>query len=327
MRPCPAATGEFPAGYRGGVSEDHTTWIVLFRDVSDTVRVRGERRTAVAIVLDAATGLVVTAQFGTSRTSVLERALKDALIRPAAPLPKVVPGRVVCPAEILEAVEGAASSLSRLASTSIVEGVELWDAEEIFDGLVGHLEGRSQPEDPPSVGDWRLLYAALEAYVAAAPWQRWTDSDYLALRLELDGRTVERTAIVLGSAGVQRGFNLTADSDSLQRAATEGGDPLTSLEGAFVVHLNSWRGVSGVFALKARRYGWDDDATLVPQLFTVRDGEPADLNRDDSRLLALALRGVVAWDSRPLGVVGDAAAAGTLTFDGGAVGRYEVASS
>lgn len=301
-----------------------STWILLHRDVSESVRVRGERATDIAIVLDQARGLVVNVQIGTSRASTVGRVLKDALIRPASPLPKVVPERIVCPPDLIETVRDAASTLSKLADTSLIEGVEMWDAEEIFDGLIGHLEGRAQPADPPSVGDWHVLYGTLEAYVAAAPWQRWSDSDYFPIRLDLEDDVVERTGIVLGAAGIQRGFNFTTDPEALSRAADEAGNPLQHLDQALIVHLSRWRDTSGLFADKARRYGWQEDAELAPELLTVRDGAPADLSGEDARLLALALRAVIEQDAKRVVAVGSPPVAGQVAFEGGVVGRYEI---
>jgi hypothetical protein len=294
----------------------------MYRDVSE--RVQGERSSVLAMVLDAATGLVVSSDFGTSRQGVVDRALKDAVIRPAAPSPKVVPGRIVCPPELIVAVKAAAAKLSKLADTSLLEGVEMWDAEEIVDSLVGHLEGRVQPIDPPDVADWRMLYEAMESFVAEGPWERWSDDDLFTMRLDIAGNTFERTGIVLGAAGVQHGFNLTADPDTLLRVATEADDPREALEGALIVHLDPWREVDGVFADKARRYGWPADASLVPQMYTVRVGEPADLSAGDARLLALAASAVVARDRKRLIAVDAPATTGELRFDDGSVGRFEV---
>lgn len=36
------------------------------------------------------------------------------------------------------------------------------------------------------------------------------------------------------------------------------------MEDALIVHLDPWRDISGVFAVKAKRYGWRDGADLVP---------------------------------------------------------------
>lgn len=297
---------------------------MLHRDVSDAVQVPGQHRAHVAIVLDVATGVVIKVEMGTARAGAVGRALKDAVIRPAAPVPKTVPQAIVCPPDLIETVSEAAAKLSRLANTTLVEGVEMCDAEEIFDGLVGHLTGRAQPEDRPSIEDWRVLYGALEAYASATPWQRWSDDDYFAMRLELDGHTIERTGIVIGAAGIQRGFNVTPDPESLQRAANDAGNPLVHLEQALIVHLNPRRETSDLFAGKAQRYDWPDDAALFPELLTVRDGQPADLSRDDARLLALSLRAVVAQDTKRLTAVGASPVTGEVAFEDGG-GRFEVA--
>lgn len=68
---------------------DAPTWILLARDVSDSVVVGDQRRTCLAAVLDAETGLVVNVSPGTSIEGVVGRALKSALVTPAPPLAKV----------------------------------------------------------------------------------------------------------------------------------------------------------------------------------------------------------------------------------------------
>jgi hypothetical protein len=305
------------------------TWIVLARDVSDSVEVSGQRRTVVAVVLDAAAGMIVNITPGTSSEDVLQRALKGALVRPAAPLPKLVPERLVSPPELVETVRTTATTLSKLATVEITEGVGMDDAEEIFDAIVGRMEGRDQPTDPPSVGDWRILYDELRSYAEAAPWRRWTDSDRFRTTLEVDGATVERACLVLGNAGLQHGFNAVADPTMLERLATDENsrrDPLQHLDHALIVHLDPWRETKGVFADKARRYGWPSEARFVPSLLTVRDGGPADLSCSDTRLLALALRAVLTEDARRLTVAkaGSATTTGEVTFDDGSVGRFGV---
>ena len=311
------------------VTPEGPTWLVLARDVSESVAVSGQRRTVLALVLDAATGLVVNITPGTSSQDVLRRALKGALVTPADPLPKVVPERLVSPPELVEAVRSAVTTLSKLAKVEITEGIAMDDAEEIFDGVVGHMEGRDQPDDPPVAGDWRVLYDALRAYVDEAPWKRWTDSDWFQVALEIDGARVEKACIVLGNAGLQHGFNAVNDAAAIERlAAVEStrGSPLQHLNESLIVHLDPWRETKGVYADKARRYGWPSAARFVPSLLTVRDGGPADLSATDTRLLTLALRGVLAADERRLAVVSSDAATSTgeVAFDDGAVGRFEV---
>jgi hypothetical protein len=143
--------------------------------------------------------------------------------------------------------------------------------------------------------------------------------------LELDGATVERWSIVMGAAGIQHGFNVLLDPDSLQLAATNGGNPLESLAESLIVHLDPWRETHGSPAAKARRYGWPDDSRLVPKIMTVRDGGPADLSRTEARLLALALRAVVEQDAKRLTVAGAASIRGEIRFDDGIIGHFEVA--
>src|SRR5436853_1743298 len=109
------------------------TWIVLARDVSDSVEIRGQRRTVLAAVLDAGTGLTVHAVPGTSIEDVVKRALKAALVSPAAPAVKAVPARLVAAPELVRTVRAAATGLSWLVDAVIDEGVAMDDAEEIMD--------------------------------------------------------------------------------------------------------------------------------------------------------------------------------------------------
>ncbi|HEU5033535.1 MAG TPA: hypothetical protein VFT62_02125 [Mycobacteriales bacterium] len=301
------------------------TWIVLARDVSDSVTIHGQRRTVLAAALDVDTGLIVNVLPGTSVDSVLPRALKAALVSPAAPLPKAVPNRIVAPPELLQDVTAAAAGLSKLANTEVIEGEQMHEAEEILDSLVGHMEGRAQPDDPPSVQDWRQLYGELAAFTEAAPWKRWTDSDWFPARLELDGHVAELDCLVLGNAGVQHGFNAIPDANDLLKASTSGGkNTLEHLDEALIVHLDPWRETHGLNADKARRYGWPSEARFVPSLLTVRDRQPADLSRTDARLLALAIRGVLSQDNRRLVPADTRALTGEFTFEDGAVGRYRI---
>ena len=301
------------------------TWIVLARDISDSVTVGVQRRTALAAVLDADTGLVVNVSPGTSIDGVLGRALKSSLVTPAPPLAKAVPERLVVPAELVQAVQAAATGLSWLADTAVTEGSGMDEAEEIMDSLVGHLEGRTQPDDLPAADDYRILYRELQAYVEAAPWKRWTDSDWFAARLELDGGHLDLDCLVLGNAGMQHGFNAVPDAAQLLAASTSpADDSLNHLDGALIVHLDPWRETPGRFADKARRYGWPSSTRLAPSLTSVHDGQPADLSRSEVRILALALRGVLSQDARRLTAVDKPTVTGDLTFPDATVGRYDV---
>jgi len=303
-----------------------STWIVLARDVSDSVSIQGQRRTVFGAVLDVDTGLVVHLLPGTSVDSVVGRVLKAALVRPAAPLTKAVPQRLVAPPELLQSVEAAAAGLSKLTDTVVVEGHQLQEAEEIVDSMVGHMEGRNQPEEPPTVADWQVLYRELAAFTEAAPWRRWSDSDWFTARFEINGTTIQRDCLVLGNAGLQRGFNVIPDADDLLRASSsDTANRWTHLDDALIVHLDPWRETHGVYADKARRYAWPTDAPFVPSLLTVRDGGPADLSASDSRVLALALHAVLTQDARRLVAAGaNAIVAGELTFADNTIGRFEV---
>jgi hypothetical protein len=93
---------------------------------------------------------------------------------------------------------------------------------------------------------------------------------------------------------------------------------------SLIVHLSPWRKTSGAFAVKARRYGWQEAASLVPEMYTVRDGQVADLSRGDVRLLALATSAVVEQDAKRLVAVGSSTVAGEVKFEDDVVGRFEI---
>lgn len=304
---------------------DAPTWILLARDVSDSVVVGDQRRTCIAAVLDAGTGLVVNVSPGTSIEGVVGRALKSALVTPAPPLAKAVPRRLVVPPELLQATQAAAGRLSWLSGSAVTEGSGMDEAEEIMDSLVGHLVGRTQPDELPTADDYRILYRELQAYAEAAPWKRWTDSDWFAAHLEVDGTHVDLDCLVLGNAGMQHGFNAIPDAEQLLAASSgPAADRLNQLDGAVMVHLDPWRETPGRFADKARRYGWPSTARLAPSLTSVHDGQPADLSRAEVRTLALALHGVLSQDSRRLVTADKPAVNGELTFHDGTTGRYVV---
>ncbi|HET7531115.1 MAG TPA: hypothetical protein VFJ98_09175 [Mycobacteriales bacterium] len=300
------------------------TWIVLTRDVSDSVQIADQSSTVVGVALDADSGLIVHIQVGTSTVGALSRVLEGALVSPAAPLVKATPQLLVTAPELESVLQGAAAGLSQLADVDIVAAGGLGDAEEIVDGLVGHMEGRDQPDEPPTVDDWHLLYRELTAFTDAAPWQRWSDSDWFTARFELDGKTIGRDCLVLGNAGLQHGFNVVPDADDLL-AADRSGDHLAQLEDALIVHLDPWDDTHGMYAAKARRYGWPAQATLVPSLLTVRNGRPADLAGDDAHLLTLALHAVLTQDTRRIAPVGrSAVVTGELALAEGIIGRFEI---
>ena len=298
----------------------------MARDVSDSVSIRGQRRAVVGAVLDADTGLIVHMLHGTSPESVLARVLKAALVSPTAPLIKAVPDRLVVAPDLLATVKIAAAGLSKLSAAAIVEGHRMHEAEEVVDALVGHMEGRNQPEETPTTDDWQVLYREIDAFTDAAPWKRWSDSDWFQAQFQLSGETIERDCLVLGNAGLQHGFNMLPDANSLLLASdSDSTGRLAHLERALMVHLDPWRETHGVYADKARRYGWPNEARLVPSLLTVRDHQPADPSAKDVRLLSLGLHGVHAQDSTRLISAGhDSRATGELAFADGTLGRFEV---
>ncbi|HEX9549073.1 MAG TPA: hypothetical protein VF942_17160, partial [Acidimicrobiales bacterium] len=148
---------------------DGGTWLVLVRDVSSTIRVQGESHLDACLVIEVETGLIRGAAFGATEGEVLAQALTSAFNAPPGNLapghPDVVqcgPGFSGVVARAMQAVEGGSPR------PQVVEVDPPAEAEDLFDSLIGHMAGRSQPEDLPGPDEWGMLYSqTLDFYRSA----------------------------------------------------------------------------------------------------------------------------------------------------------------
>jgi hypothetical protein len=247
------------------------------------------------LILDADTGLVRGVSMAPTVEQACAEAVDAALTRPAGPLPPEPPTRIVHHRDDASVVAGALAD-TRLGTPPAMVGVTgaLGEAEDIFDSLLGHLAGRSQPNDLPSGSDWGHLYAQASRYCRVEPWQRWSDTDPLDLEVRTADATSRYLAIVLGQAGIQRGLALypgTTIPDSLVDWHPEDGPVAPS--GSLLFWLDVPDEIPEDFAAKAERYGWPDELPLVPLLVTATDYGPADLDRVTTRHLTVALAAVL----------------------------------
>lgn len=306
------------------------TWIVLLRNVSHAVHIAGEDQLMAALVLHAETGLVLGISIQGTAAEALAGAFDAALTNPAADLPPAPPTCVISMVETAPEVRKAISAAS-FGSPELIEAGAIPEAEDIFDGLVGHLAGRAQPAEPPSTEDWSLLVGQAFAFLRAEPWARWSDVTLLGLELTVDGTAASYVAIVMGNAGVQRGLALYPGMTMPPALRSPGprpgpeSAPEATPSGTLLLLLDRPGETPTAFADKALRYGWPTDAAYLPMLVAVGPDGLSDLAGVDAQRLQVALAAVLAFDSRGL-TLAEAAPAmtGQVTLADGATGVFEI---
>jgi hypothetical protein len=312
------------------MAELERTWMVLLRNVSHAVHIDGQDDLIAALVLHAETGLVLGASFSGNASEALAGAFDAALTTQADDLPAAPPDRVVSLAEVAPQVRKAMAAAS-LGSTELIEAGSFTEAEDVFDGLVGHMAGRAQPTEPPSPEDWSLLFGQSLAYLRAEPWTRWSDEVPLGLELTVDGAVTNYVAIVMGNAEVQRGLALYPGMTlpaGLRSPGPEPG-PQSALEatpsGTLLLMLDPPGETPVEFANKALRYGWPGDSAYLPTFIGVGPDGPCDLAAADANRVQVALAAVVALDSRgPVLVEASQATTGRVVLAEGAHGDFVV---
>ena len=283
------------------VSDSANTWLVLVRDVSGAIRVRGHSQLKAGLVLDVNTGLVRGLAVAPTDADGLSEAFGMALSKPAGTLSPGRPDRVLCGPGLAEPVAQALGALMTTSSLAPITEVEPGtEAEDIFDSFIGHMAGRTQPRELPAPEDWRLLFDETLRFVRAEPWARWHDGIDLVVEVAIAGETTRHVAVVMGNAGLQHGLVLypgkaapagLKDWQPGQRVPTPAGTLLCLLDapGEPPVELTA----------KAARYGWPGGAALVPAFVTVgpeeTGGEPG---RIEVQRLTVAMAAVIAHDAR-----------------------------
>lgn len=256
------------------------TWIVLCRDVSESVRIRGQAQVWLALVLDAATGLALAVRPGASQREVLYDACACAATSPApgAP-PPGRPGEVWARAVLVPDVEAALAAALADPPPVTPTGV-IGEAEDILDSLVATLSGRGHVLDPPSPPQWRLLYVALARLADQRPWERWDDDQPMRVELTVGGRRSSWVAVVMGAAEIQRGLALYPGR-RMPRALT---DPTSTPEqatvpGSLLVFLDEADECPTEAIDKALREGWPDELDVFPACVRIDEaGDPAPLD-------------------------------------------------
>jgi hypothetical protein len=299
------------------MSESEPTWIVLARDLSDTITVTEQPRVAAALILDAGTGLIRGAAVGDTVRQASAAAARTALTVPAGPLLPQRPATVVYDeAHAEEILAALGDALPDPAAPLLVPGPPPAEADDIFDSLVGHLTGREQPAELPGPQDWACLYAGAAVYCRSQPWQLWSDADRMALTTDVDGERTCYTVIVYGQHGVHRGLAVcpvARRSDRQQRPPA----------GSLVLWLDPPDEVPGDRLARAHRYGWPEDSELAPIAALVHTQGLGDLDRTAARHLTLALAAVVAHQRprRSDTTIGTAPLAGDMP------GRYTISDT
>lgn len=303
------------------MSDVDRTWMVLLRDVSPGVRVTGQDSVVTSLVLHGETGLILSTFMAPTAQESLAGAFHAALTRTVQHLQPAAPARIV----FLVATAGdvrRAVATTDLGSPELIEAGSMDEADDIFDGLVGHLSGRAQPDEPPTSEDWALLVAQTLAFLRAEPWARWSDASHLALRLTVDGSTRPYVAIVMGNAGVQHGLALYAGT-SLPKKLSAPNVP----DGTLLLFLDSEEEAPPEFTHKARRYGWPTGEALLTAWVASTPAGPSDLSDLDAQRLQVAVAAVLALDGQGLILAGAGATPllGEVELSHGRVGRFEIA--
>ena len=310
------------------------TWIVLIRDIADSIQIPDEPEVVAAMVLDADTGLVRGLSVAASGVEACEKAMVLALTQPAAELPALPPRRVVHGEAVADEVRAALGrARGEVAETGpdpeLFVADAIPEAEDIFDSFVGRLLGRHQPIEPPTAEDWPQFYAVARDYLTAEPWQRWSDADHLRLHVMIDEDTVPYVAVVMGQAGIQRGLALYPGEDlPAGMADWAPGDAVAFPSGSVVIWLDGREDSPPEFVNKALRYGWPVEAREVPLPLAVDAEGPGDLDQDGLRLLTVGATAVLAHDQRRGRPVSSEQAAratgGSVTFADGQVVVYAI---
>jgi hypothetical protein len=303
------------------------TWIVMVRDVSHAVRIQNQPRVVASLVMDAETGLVRGASVAPTVGAARAEAMRTALTKPAGPLPPQAPVRVLCGGgQATDVLGELARLLAGAATPTVTESAPVGEAEDVFDSFVGHMAGRRQPEEFPTAPDWQTLFTQASDYCRVRPWLRWSDADHLDLVVKIDGAAARYVAVVMGQEGIQRGLVLYPGAvlaDGL--SDWEPGRSMPLPAGTVLLWLDPPDEVPPEFAAKAARYGWPQDADLIPVWLVGGPDGRADLDRRSAHHLTLAIAAVLAHDRhRPAPGNGVTKTTGELTLADHQRGTYSI---
>lgn len=303
-------------------------WLVLSRNVSDSVSIEGESDVRACMVLDVDTGLVRGLATAAAEIDAVAQAIKMGLTTPAGSLAPGPPDAVLCAPQLEVEVNSILASLfGRMTPPSVRTTEPFADAEDIFDSFVGHMSGRSQPTEQPSTSDWALMYLRALEFYTAAPWVRWNDGIVMTLETSLDA--VRSAVVVMGNSGIQHGLVLYPGGVPEGLADWEPGSSLPMPEGTRALLLDPPSDLPTDLRNKALRYGWPDDAELMPVVLRLEGEEGGDPGASDARLMAVALAAVTAHDARgPVGVgTAHQVTKGEVVLGDGCVARFSISQA
>ena len=304
-------------------------WLVLSRDISDSVRVDGEPHVQAGMVLDMDTGLVRGVAAAATEVDAVAQAIEIGLTKPAGNLPPGRPEEVLCAPRFEALIIKVLSSHigdHRLPPVRVIEPPA--DAEDIFDSFVGHMSGRLQPKEPPNPPDWELLYRQAFEFYQAAPWTRWDDGIVLALETSVESTDGGWAAVVMGNSGIQHGLVLYPGGQlpaGLDDWAP--GLPSPMPPGTLALMLDQPSDLPSDLRNKAFRYGWPPDAELVPAVLRLAREGGGDPGAADVHLLAVALAAVTTHDARGPIAVDSAhrATVGEIVLGDGRMASFSIA--
>jgi hypothetical protein len=269
--------------------------MVMSRDVSHAVRVVDQPVAIAILILDVDTGLIRGLAVAEDVPDALAEAVERALTKPAGSLPPGHPRRIMAAVGLGDLV---AADLGRRPGLKLVPTVDEIvpgaEAEDVFDSFVGSMAGRRQPNDPPSPAYWKFLFDQVQIYAEAAPWRRWDDDIDFVVEVALDGDRRQVKAVVMGNAGVQLGLVLFPGD--VVEAELVHADPPASWPydpGTLVGTLDRADEVPFEFRARATRYGWPEDAHLVPTFFGVDEQGGRDISMAEARLFAVVTAAVL----------------------------------
>ena len=291
------------------------SWLVLARDISDSVRVGGQPTVAAALVFEPERGLIL----GSGVAAVVAAALRDvfASVSAAAAPKSLHPPRILCRPELVRDVRQQPPAVWLNADVATVEPGAA--AEDLFDSLVGHLAGRRQPSDLPSPADWAMLFRQAQAFVEAEPWRRLSDDVHLRMDLRVGGGLTHGVGIVLGNGGITYGFALYPGDAEPPRGTTHNATT-SPPPGTLLMTLDPTAALPSYLVAKARRYEWPDAVPLMPVFFAWTEDGAADLSSEHVALLTIALAAALTAESQQV----PTDRAGDMILSGGRSGQFRV---
>jgi hypothetical protein len=276
------------------------TWMVMSRDISDSIRVAEQSVVIAAMILDLDTGLIRGLSVAEDVSMALSQSVEHALTKPAGTLPPGYPRQILADVGLggLVLTElGRQPGLNLIPPVDeIIPGAE---AEDIFDSFVGSIAGRRQPSDLPSPAHWSSLIEQIHAYAEAAPWRRWADDVDFVVNVSNGEERRQFNAVVMGNAGVQIGLALFPGEvvgSELEHRDPEAPRPYDP--GTLVCTLDDPDEAPVEFRSRAIRYGWPEDALLVPSFFGVDEEGGREISGGDARLLAIVTAAVLSHERR-----------------------------